>query len=334
MKNEIKHIAVLGDGGWGTTLAIHLSQKGYTVSLWGAFPSYIAKIKKTYTNPTFLPGINIPKNVLITDNLSEAVHHAQLIVLAVPSQFLKNVLRQIKRNELTDKIFVSATKGFDLRNLKRMSEIIHETLGDVPLAILSGPTIAKEVALGVPSAAVIACPKIHLAKKLQEIFNSTHFRIYTNSDTIGVEVGGSVKNIIAIACGVCEGLGLGTNTQAAIVTRGLAEMTRLGKALGAKEKTFFGLTGLGDLATTCFSRQSRNRQLGELLGRGQSLKQILLSRQTVSEGVPTAKAIYQLSERLKIAMPITHEVFKILYKNKQPRLALKDLMNRRSKSEN
>lgn len=333
MKKEIKHIAVLGDGGWGTTLAIHLSKKGYAVSLWGAFPAYVAQIKKTSANPKFLPGINIPSNVHITDNLSQAVHQAQLIVLAIPSQFLKNVLKQIQRNELTDKIFVSATKGFDTKDLKRMSEIIHDILGNVPLAILSGPTIAQEVALGIPSAAVIACPHARLAKKLQEIFNSSRFRIYTNSDTIGVEVGGSVKNIIAIACGVCEGLGLGTNTQAAIVTRGLAEMTRLGKALGAKEKTLFGLTGLGDLTTTCFSRQSRNRQLGELLGRGQRLKQILSSRQTVSEGVPTTKAIYQLSQRLKITMPITHEVFKILYKNKKPYLALDDLMNRQSKSE-
>jgi glycerol-3-phosphate dehydrogenase (NAD(P)+) len=333
MKKEIKHITVLGDGGWGTTLAIHLSKQGYAVTLWGAFPSYIAHIKKTLTNPKFLPEIKIPKNVHITDHLSQAVNQAQLIVLAIPSQFLKNVLKQIQRHELTDKIFISATKGFDTADLKRMSEIIHGILGNVPLAILSGPTIAKEVALGIPSAAVIACPNIHLAKKLQKIFNSAHFRIYTNSDTIGVEVGGSVKNIIAIACGVCEGLGLGTNTQAAIVTRGLAEMTRLGKALGAKEKTLFGLTGLGDLTTTCFSRESRNRQLGELLGHGQNLKQILLSRQTVSEGVTTAKAIYQLSQQLNIAMPITHEVYKILYKNKKPRLALKDLMNRQSKSE-
>ena len=215
----------------------------------------------------------------------------------------------------------------------RTEEEFTGELGHIPLAVLSGPTIAREVALGIPSTAVIASSHLRTAKILQHVFNSETFRIYTNTDIIGVELGGSVKNVIALACGICDGLKFGTNTKAAILTRGLAEMARLGKALGAKEKTFSGLTGLGDLATTCFSPQSRNRSVGELLGQGKPIKQILSAMDMVAEGVETVKGTYHLSRKLKIPMPITEAVYNIIYKNKKPTQIVNNLMRRKTKAE-
>ncbi|MDP8265122.1 MAG: NAD(P)H-dependent glycerol-3-phosphate dehydrogenase [Candidatus Aceula lacicola] len=330
--NQAK-ISIIGDGGWGTTLAIHLCKNGHHVSLWGAFPKYVKKVRKTRKNQKFLPGISIPKKIILLDSLEDALENSDLIVLAVPSQFLKPILKKIKKNNISKKIFLSVTKGIDTFSLERMSELIHKELGPVKFAVLSGPTIAIEVSKGIPSTAVIASHNTQIAKKLQKIFNSPTFRIYTNSDIIGVELGGSIKNIIAIACGVCDGLNLGTNTKAAILSRGLAEMSRLGKTLGAKAKTFSGLSGLGDLTTTCFSPKSRNRFVGEQLGKGKTLKRIMASMATVAEGVPTTKGIYRLSQKHNISMPITTEVFNILYRNKKASVAVKDLMNRKTKSE-
>ncbi|MDD3374930.1 MAG: NAD(P)-dependent glycerol-3-phosphate dehydrogenase [Candidatus Omnitrophica bacterium] len=326
-------ISVIGDGGWGTTLAILLCKNGHSVCLWGAFPEYIKKMQKTRKNQKFLPGIDIPKKIMLLESLKDALNYSDVIVLAVPSEFLRSTLKEIKKNDISKKIFLSVVKGINTSSLKRMSELIHEELGAVKFAVLSGPTIAIEVAKGIPSTAVIASHNAPLAKKLQKVFNSPTFRIYTNSDIIGVELGGSIKNIIAIACGVCDGLGLGTNTKAAILSRGLAEMSRLGKALGAKSKTFSGLSGLGDLTTTCFSPKSRNRFVGEQLGKGKTLKNIMSSMAMVAEGVPTAKGVYRLSQKCNISMPITAEVFNILYKNKKASIAVRDLMNRRMKSE-
>lgn len=334
MKNRIFNIGIIGDGGWGTTLAIYLHKQGFAVRLWGAFPDYVKRVSATRINSKFLPGIKIPKDVLITDNLQEVIQTSQLIVLAVPSQYTKNILSKIKKYNYSKTAFLSVTKGIDNSKLIRMSQLIHQALGNkIPLAVLSGPTIASQVALGIPSTAVIASPNLALAKKLQKIFNSPSFRIYTNSDIIGVELGGSIKNIIAIASGICDGLKLGTNTKSAILCRGLTEMTRLGEALGAKKYTFFGLSGLGDLATTCFSSESRNRQFGEQLVKGKKSQQILASADTIAEGVPTVKAIYKLGKKHNISMPITKEVFQIIYKKKNPRKAVKDLMTRKLKSE-
>jgi glycerol-3-phosphate dehydrogenase (NAD(P)+) len=214
-----------------------------------------------------------------------------------------------------------------------MSEIIHDHLAHVPLVVLSGPTIAVEVAAGIPTTAVAACSNENLAVSIQKIFNSDTFRIYTNPDVVGVEIGGSVKNVIALACGICDGLKLGTNTKAAILTRGLAEITRLGMALGGRRETFYGLAGLGDLATTCFSPNSRNRTVGEALGRGRKIKDILGGMNAVAEGVVTAKAVYLLAQKKKIAMPIVTEVYKIIFENKSLARAMKDLMGRSLKSE-
>jgi glycerol-3-phosphate dehydrogenase (NAD(P)+) len=330
---KIKNIAVIGDGGWGTTLAIHLLKKGYDVSLWGPFPQYVEEMRQKRQNTKFLPNINLPRELKLTSDLSEALTPAQLIVFVIPSQYAQQTLKKMKPHVTNKHIFLSATKGIDTNNLFRISQMAEAELGRVPLAVLSGPTIAKEVALGVPSTAVVASKNKKLSVNLQNVFNSETFRIYTNDDVIGVELGGSVKNIIAIACGVCDGLGFGTNTKAALLNRGLVEMARLGKALGAKEKTFYGLSGLGDLATTCFSPQSRNRTVGEALGRGKSIQEILSSMDMVAEGVETAKAVYKLAQKRKIVMPITTEVYNIVCKNKNASVAVADLMTRKTKAE-
>ncbi|MCM8770654.1 MAG: NAD(P)-dependent glycerol-3-phosphate dehydrogenase [Candidatus Omnitrophica bacterium] len=329
-----KKIAVLGDGGWGTTLAIHLYNKGYAVSLWGAFADYVAYLDKKRINTKFLNGIKIPKDILITHDIKKAVQDAHLIIVAIPSQFLRKTIRRLKKIDLSEKIIVSVTKGIEHPTLLRMTEVIHEELGkNKKLAVLSGPTIAQEVARGIPTTAVVATHDQNLNKYLQDVFMTERFRIYTNDDVIGVELGGSLKNIIAISCGISDGLGFGTNAKAAILTRGLVEITRLGMAMGAKKETFFGLSGLGDLATTCMSPYSRNRFVGEQIGKGKKLKDVISHMQMIAEGITTTQAAYQLSKKYKVEMPITCEVYKVIYKNKSPLKAVKDLMTREKKEE-
>ena len=335
MIKTIKKITIIGDGGWGTALSVHLTKKGYDVTLWGPFPDYVKQMAKTRVNKKFLPGIRLPRGLKIVDDYTRAIAQSQLIVFAVPSKYALGILKKIRQGHFnfSKKIFLSATKGIETKSLLRMSEMIRQELGPIRLAVLSGPNIASEVAKGIPSTAVAASTNINIAKTIQTIFNTNTFRIYTNTDLIGVELGGSLKNIIAIACGICDGLGYGTNTKAAILTRGLAEMATLGQALGTKTKTFFGLSSLGDLVTTCFSPSSRNRSVGEALGSGQSIRSILSSMKMVAEGVETVKATYQLSRKLKISMPITTEIYNIIYKGKKPSRAVNDLMNRQLKSE-
>jgi len=326
-------IAILGDGGWGTTLAILLSNKGYPVTLWGVFDDYTKKIVKTRYNPKFLPGIKISRQIKITSDIKDAVENKDIIVLATPSQHTRSTLKKIVGFFKKSSIFLSVTKGIEIGSVKRMSEIIHAELGPVKIAVLSGPTIANEVVRGIPTTAVAASTVRQIRKTIQAVFNTKRFRVYTNSDVIGVELGGSLKNVIAIACGVSDGLGFGTNTKAAILTRGVVEISRLGKAMGAKSETFSGISGLGDLVTTCISKQSRNRRVGELIGKGRSLKEICRHMQMVAEGIPTAKSAYALSLKYKIDMPIVKEVYHLLYKQKSPRQAVEDLMTRKSKEE-
>ncbi len=328
-----QRIAILGDGGWGTTLAILLSKKGYPVTLWGAFIDYTKTMIKTRYNPKFLPGIKIPRQIKITSDIKSAVADKEIIVLAIPSQYTRLILKKIVGSFVKKTIFLSVTKGLEISSSKRMSEIIQAELGSVKLAVLSGPTIASEVAKEVPTAAVVASANKQIRKTIQAVFSTKRFRVYTNPDMIGVELAGSLKNVIAIACGVSDGLGFGTNTKAAILTRGVAEISRLGKEMGAKLETFSGISGLGDLVTTCISSQSRNRSVGELIGKGKSLKKIYRNMQMVAEGVPTAKSAYALSLKYNIDMPIIKEVYLLLYKNKSPRRAVNDLMTRRSKEE-
>ncbi|MBF0483931.1 MAG: NAD(P)-dependent glycerol-3-phosphate dehydrogenase [Candidatus Omnitrophica bacterium] len=329
------NITIIGDGGWGTTLAIHLSKKKFAIKLWGPSASYIAEMSKTRLNPKFLPGIKLPDNIELSSDLKSVLSSADLLVFAVPSKYAITVLKQIKtaKVDLNKKIMVSVTKGLDDKSLKRMSEIITDNIKGIEVAVLSGPTIAMEIALGIPSTAVAASKKMKTAKTIQAIFNSSTFRIYSSTDVIGVELGGTVKNIIAVACGVCDGLKFGTNTKAALVTRGLTEMARLGKAMGAKAKTLNGLSGLGDLVTTCFSPRSRNRTFGEQLGLGKKAKDILASMEMVAEGVESVKAVHKLSQKLNVSMPITTEVYNLVYKNKNAMQAVSDLMTRKTKSE-
>ncbi len=328
-----QNVSILGDGSWGTTLAVYLDRKGYTVTLWSAFEENAREINQARMNTKFLPGIMIPASIVVTADIEQAIASSSLIVLAVPSQYLSSVLKGFPASACANKTYLSVIKGIDTQNLLRMSQVITQHLGHVDLAVLSGPTIAREVAEGLPTTAVIASKQIRTAKELQKIFHSENFRIYTNNDVIGLEIGGSLKNIIAIACGVCDGLGFGTNTLAAILTRGLVEMARLGKAMGAKQKTFSGLTGLGDLVTTCVSPQSRNRFVGRELGKGKSIQQILSSMNMVAEGVETVKAVHKLRQKLDVSMPISEEVYKIIYEGKDPRKAVNDLMTRKLKAE-
>lgn len=331
MKKDL-NISVLGDGGWGTSLAILLSKKGYNVILWGAFPEYTRLLVKTRENKKFLPGIKLPNRIVLTHNIREATDYKDIIILASPSQHMREVVRKIPplRNK---PVYVSVAKGIENDTLLRMSQVIGEELGKIDFATLTGPTISYEVARGIPTTAVVASGKEGIAKFVQDVFNTEHFRIYHTSDIIGVEVGGSLKNIIAIAAGISDGLGFGTNSKAALLTRGLVEITRLGVAMGARKETFFGLSGLGDLVTTCINPHGRNRWFGEQIGKGKSPGAVLKSTEMVVEGVPTAESGYNLAKKYKIEMPITEQIYKILYKNKSPKLAVKELMLRPTKAE-
>ncbi|MCX5700212.1 MAG: NAD(P)-dependent glycerol-3-phosphate dehydrogenase [Candidatus Omnitrophica bacterium] len=333
MKNK-PNVAIIGDGGWGTTLGILLAKKRLRVTIWGAFSGNVAYMNKHRENKKFLPGKKIPKEILITHNLRNTINDKDLIVLAIPSQYLRGVLKKIKSiGYPKEATYLSVIKGLEIGTLKRISEVIHSELGRVKLAVLSGPTIACEVAQGIPTVAVIASHNLGVRKFLQETFTTDRFRIYTNDDVIGVELGGSLKNVIALACGVSDGLGFGTNTKAAILSRGLAEISRLGLAMKAKAQTFSGISGLGDLVTTCISTHSRNRFVGEEIGKGKTLKNVITHMQMIAEGVPTAKAGYNLALKYKVDMPITREVYKVLYKNKPALKAFKDLMSRQKKEE-
>jgi len=332
MANKHK-ITVLGDGGWGTTLSILLSRKGFDVCLWGAFKDYIDYIDKKRINVKFLPGIKIPSSIYITYDLNEATNFSNDIVLAVPSQYLRSILKKIKSRNLSDKLFLSVVKGIEEESLLRMSDVVLGELGKVKLAVLSGPNISHEIARGMPAVSVVASKDHDVAKHFQDILMCDSFRIYTNRDVTGVELGGSLKNVIALACGISDGLKFGTNAKAALLTRGIVEMARLGVAMGAKRDTFFGISGLGDLVTTCCSSSSRNRSVGEKIGRGEKLTHVMKHMQMVVEGVTTAKAAYELSKRYKVDMPITREIYLVLYKNKSPNKAVRDLMSRDKKAE-
>jgi len=329
-------ITILGDGAWGTTLAILLS-KNHDVLMWSNFPDYLKVLESKRENIKYLPGVKIPENIRFETDIKKSVEYGEIVVLAIPSKFFREVIRKIKKGEnkppLKQKIFLSVAKGIERGTLKRMSEVARDELGKIKIAVLSGPTIAQELARGMPAVAVIASKNIKTAQFLQEIFSTKNFRLYTSSDIIGVELGGATKNIIAIAAGISDGLGFGANAKAAILSRGIIEMQRLAQKLGAKKKTLFGISGLGDLATTCISLESRNRTFGERLSRGEKVKNIIKSMNSVVEGVTTVEAVYELSKIHNVDMPITNEVYLIIKKGKFPKKALQDLMNRKKKKE-
>lgn len=321
--------SVIGDGGWGTTLAILLAGKGCPVRLWSVFPEYATLLREKRENVKFLPGFPIPREVVISSDIREVVEGTEVVVLAPPSHFMRDVAGRLKGIDLSKKILVSVSKGIENDTLLRMSEVIREQLGKkVRLAVLSGPTIAPEVAQHLPAMAVAASEDEEVAEKVQELFATDSFGIYLSRDVIGVELGGSLKNVIAIAAGISDGLGLGTNTKAALFTRGLVEIARLGVKMGAKVETFSGLSGMGDLVTTCLSPKSRNRSLGEEIGKGKRLEEVLKGTEMVVEGVKTSLSALSLGKKYKMELPITQEIKSVLYDKKDPLLAVKDLMNR------
>ncbi len=328
-------ISVIGAGSWGTALANLLANKGLNVHLWVREPELCEEIIEKKENTWFLPGIKLNENLLPSTDIASVVKETRYILLAVPSQFLRGILKFMKPHLTSNPIVVCASKGIEISSLKPLSSVVKDELKDLnPIyAILSGPSFAKEVSLGLPAAVTIGCVDSNVAKKLQKIFSTSNFRVYTNKDYIGVELGGAIKNVIAIAAGICDGLGLGTNARSALITRGLAEMSRLGKTLGAQEKTFMGLSGLGDLVLTCTGDLSRNRQVGLKIAKGEKLNDILQGTKTVAEGVTTTKALYILAKKKNIEIPITEQVYLVLYEDKNPKEAAIDLMTRNLKEE-
>jgi len=330
-------ISILGAGGWGTTLAVVLcGKKNLEITLWTPFPEQAEQITKKRENKDFLPSVKIPHNLKVTADLRKTLA-AEIIILAIPVEHLRSCIDKIKSIDvnLKNKLLLSVMKGIEVKSLKRPSEILREML-QVPyeqIAVLSGPTIAKEVAEGIPTVATVASHSYKNAQRVQKVFESTSLRLYTHKDMAGIETAGALKNIIAIACGVSDGLKFGTNTKSAIICRGLKEMIRFAKTYHMGESAFLGISGIGDLCTTCFSKFSRNRFVGEEVAKGKTLKEVLSKMKMVAEGVTTVKSVYNLSKKNNIDMPITKEIYLILYQNKSPLAAVRDLMNRPLKDE-
>jgi glycerol-3-phosphate dehydrogenase (NAD(P)+) len=328
-----KQITVLGDGGWGTTLAILLFNNGQSITLWSNFPAYAEKLRESRENPKFLPGVHIPEEISITSDPRAALEGKELAVVAVPTQYLRSVLGKFAPCWKEGLSIVSVAKGIEVETLLRPSEIIGKMFSGAKICVLSGPSHAEEVASGLPTTIVAASRDEALAQEVQALFSNDRFRVYTNPDMLGVELAGALKNVIALAAGICEGLGFGDNAKAAILTRGLAEISRLGVAMGAKAGTFAGLSGIGDLITTCISPYGRNRRAGMAIGQGKSLDEVLKATEMVAEGIPTTKAAKALARKHNVEMPITQAVYEVLYGGKEPAQAASDLMTRLPRSE-
>ena len=331
-------VSVLGAGSWGTTLAVHLCNNGHDVTLWEINNNQVIKLKNDRENKLFLPGIMLPEGLNVINDISLTVADSELMVFAVPSHFMRETAIKINQywNDSQNLTVVSVSKGLELKTHKRISQVLLEELTGLSennFCALSGPSHAEEVSKGVPTALVAASNSPATAKLVQDLFFSSTLRVYVGDDVIGNELGGSLKNTIAIAAGIVDGADFGDNTKAALMTRALVEMSRMGVALGAKIETFQGLAGMGDMIVTCLSRHSRNRHVGEEIGKGKSLEEVLDEMTMVAEGVNTTKAIRELSEELNIEMPISDQVYKVLFENKSPRTAVEDLMMRDPKSE-
>jgi glycerol-3-phosphate dehydrogenase (NAD(P)+) len=330
---SIKKIAVLGNGGWGTALALLLYKKGFDVLLWGNSRGYMESLGQRRENVKYLPGVPLPKGLALTSDLETASRGRELFVVAVPTPYLRSVMERFKPHYPAGASILSVAKGIENETLLMASQVISDVLGDHPMALLLGPSHAEEVARGLPTTVVASSREQALAKEIQRVFTAERFRVYTNPDTAGVEVGAAVKNVIAIAAGICDGLGFGDNTKAALIARGLVEIARLGVKMGAQRATFSGLTGLGDLITTCVSKYGRNRFVGEQIGKGRKLKDILEGMEQVAEGIYTTRSVKLLAERHKVDMPISSEIYKILYEDKDPLQAVSDLMMRSPRAE-
>jgi len=328
----MSYIAVIGAGSWGTTLAHLLSKKGIDVSLWVYEKDLAEEIGRTRVNKLYLPDIRLSENIMVSHQIDAVVDKARYILNVVPAQYTRTVFKEISPYLSNGSVIISASKGIERKTLMTISSVLKELTGH-EVAALSGPSFAKEVIKNLPTAVTLATEKRNTGILLQEVFNTSYFRVYTHNDILGVEIGGALKNVIAIASGISDSLSLGNNTRASLITRGLAEITRLGVAMGAEEKTFAGLSGLGDLVLTCTSALSRNYTLGIKLGKGMKLKDILEQTISVVEGVETAESAFELSRKYNIEMPIIEQVSKIIYEGKDPVLAVSDLMSRSLKSE-
>lgn len=323
-----KHIAIIGDGGWGTALGLTLFRNGHKVRIWGPFPETIERIRATGENRDFLPGVVLPPEMEWTDDAAQVVEGADVVVLASPTKYFRTVLSKFSGRVSARAAVVSVAKGLDGLDCQRMTEVAEAILKSGPVAALSGPSFASEVAMGAPTAVVIACRDLGVASDLQAVFNTPRFRVYTSDDVVGVELGGTLKNVIAVGVGICDGLGFGSNARAALITRGLAEISRLGVALGANPATFAGLSGMGDLVLTCTSRQSRNYSVGERLGKGEKIGDILGGMKQVAEGIENCATVCALARRLKMPAPIAEAVHSVVHEGQLPRAAAEALLGR------
>lgn len=330
--NEKHKIAVLGAGSWGTTLAIVLSENGHDVTLWEYLVEQAERLRREHENKTFLPGVPIPESIAVTSELDDAIQGAQLLLFVVPTHTMRGVAKRVGSSKalVRDAVVVNASKGLEEKTLLRMSELLAENLPVPPERILSlmGPSHAEEVSRRIPTSVVVAGVDETIAARVQVVFSTPYFRVYTNSDLLGVEIGVALKNCIAIAAGILDGVGYGDNTKAALVTRGLAEIARLGVAMGAAQETFSGLAGVGDLVVTCLSRHSRNRHVGEEIGRGKTLQEVLDGMVMVAEGVRTTRAAVEMGKRYGVELPIIEMVYQVLFEDRDPREAVDALMTR------
>lgn len=332
----MSRISILGAGSWGIALSVLLTDNSHHVALWEVDSDQAGRLEKEREDKQKLPGIKIPTQVKITTDLDEAVLDRDLLALALPSHVVREVARKLSKITLSQPLILNLAKGIETQSLCRMSEVLKQELPEKlhnNICTLSGPSHAEEVSRKIATSVVVAGFKEETAQRAQQIFMNSYFRVYTNSDLVGVELGGSLKNIIAIASGICDGLGLGDNTKGALLTRGLAEMMRLAEKLGAKSSTLAGLSGMGDLITTCISKYSRNRFVGERIGKGKTLDEVLKGMVMVAEGIKTTESAYKLSQKYQVEMPITEQMYKILFGNKNPKAAVLDLMKRDPKSE-
>ena len=326
-------ICVIGDGGWGTANAMLLAGYGHDVTLWGAFPDYIDEMRRTRRNERYLKGVELPPQLKLTADREEAVKGAEIVVLAPPSKYFSAVVSGFRGLVTDDQLVVSLTKGLCEKTNRRMTDLGREALGVTDIVALAGPTHAEEVSRGIPTAIVAACENREKARRVQEIWSGPRFRVYTSSDPVGVEIGGAVKNVLAIAVGCSDGMGFGDNTRAALITRGLVEMKRFVLAYGGTPETLSGLAGIGDLIVTCTSVHSRNHSVGERLGKGERIADILASMQMVAEGVWNSKVVHEIAKRLKVDMPICEVVYAACYHDFDARNAVKMMMERELKSE-
>ena len=325
-------IGFLGGGSWGTALGIMLYEKNNDVYIWEIDKERVERVNKIREIEEFLPGVKIPEGIVYSNDMEKVIEEADIIVLAVPSHALRSVISNLPSSYKPKRLCVSVIKGIEVETKKRMSEIWKEFF-DVPIAVISGPSIAREVVRKMPTSVVCASEIKEIAVEVQHIFSAPYFRIYTSDDVIGVELGGALKNIIAIAAGISDGLGFLTNTKGAILTRGMVEITRLGVAMGAKKETFAGLSGMGDMITTSFSENSRNRYVGYWLGKGKKIDEILKGMRMIAEGVRTSKAAVELAKNNGVEIPITESVYRIIYEGSHPKDEMKRLLSRPLKDE-